>query len=134
MQDDTPRLTRHDWQPPPELWAKLKPLARQMRKAPTLAEAKLWQHLRCKQVRGIKFRRQFAIDRFITDFCSPAVRLIIEVDGPIHDQQQDYDAIRTEFLEAVGFEVIRFRNEDVLHNIEGVMEEIDAVVGRKTPP
>ena len=94
MTDEPERLTHHDWQPPPALWAKLKPLAREMRKKPTPAEAKLWQRLRRKQVRGIKFRRQFAIDRFITDFCSPAVRLIIEVDGSIHNQQQEYDAIK----------------------------------------
>lgn len=77
-------LTRTDWQPSPELWQKLKPLARQMRKEPTAAEAKLWQRLRKEQIRGVKFRRQFAIDRFITDFCSPQIRLIIEVDGPTH--------------------------------------------------
>jgi very-short-patch-repair endonuclease len=126
---------RTDWQPSSELWHKLKPLARQMRKEPTAAEHKLWQRIRREQIRGVKFRRQFAIDRFIVDFCSPAVRLIVEVDGPTHEYTQEADAIRQEFLESLGFEVLRFDNLDVLNNIEAVLDVIDSAVQRRlTPP
>jgi len=140
-------LTRTDWQPSPELWQKLKPLARQMRKEPTAAEAKLWQRLRKAQIRGVKFRRQFAIDRFIADFCSPQIRLIIEVDGPTHQYSQEEGAIRQAFLESLGFVVVRFTNLDVLNDLPAVLDEIDRVVltrlevgeigfaeGKSTPP
>jgi very-short-patch-repair endonuclease len=106
-----------------------------MRKKPTAAERKLWQRIRRKQIRGVKFRRQLAIDRFIVDYCSPSIRLIIEVDGPTHDTAQEADAIRQTVLESYGFEVVRVDNRDVLGNIDGVMETIYDVVDRKmTPP
>lgn len=123
-------MNRSKWQPEPELWKKLKPLARQMRSEPTAAENRLWQRLRKRQIRGIKFRRQFAIDRFITDFCSPEVRLIIEVDGPTHQYTQNEDALRQAFLESCGFEVIRLPNVDVFNNINSVVTQIDEVVLR----
>lgn len=110
--------------PPEHLWAKIKPLARELRNEPTPAEARLWRYLRRKQVDGWRFRRQHVFDRFIVDFYCPAARLVIEVDGPIHEQQQDYDALRTAFLEALGLRVLRFKNEDVFQNIEGVMTVI----------
>ena len=121
-------LTRTDWQPPPDLWRKLRPLARQMRKDPTAAEAKLWQRLRKSQIRGVKFRRQFAIERFIVDFCAPGIRLIIEVDGPTHEYTQAEDAIRQAYLESVGFTVIRFTNLDVLNTLDAVVGVVDGVV------
>jgi very-short-patch-repair endonuclease len=127
--------TRTDWQPSPELWQKLKPLARQMRQAPTAAEQKLWQPIRRTQICGVKFRRQFAIDRFIVDFCSPAARMIIEVDGPIHQYTLAEDAIRQAFLESLGFVVLRFTNFEVLTNIRAVVEQIERVVQQRiTPP
>jgi very-short-patch-repair endonuclease len=92
--------TRSDWQPQPKFWRKLMPLAREMRKEPTAAERKLWQRIRRKHILGVKFRRQLAIDRFIVDFCSPSIRLIIEVDGPTHDLTQEVDAYRQTRLES----------------------------------
>ncbi len=112
------------WKTRTELWEKLKPLARQMRCEPTPAENKLWQRLRNKQLLNLKFRRQHTIDRFIVDFICNQAQLIIEVDGEIHDYTQEEDAIRQEFLESQGLRVIRFRNEEVLGNIDGVLEEI----------
>ncbi|MFM5900099.1 MAG: endonuclease domain-containing protein [Dolichospermum sp.] len=112
------------WQSPPEIWSKLKPLARQMRTEPTLAEKQLWQRLKNKQLLGFKFRRQQVIDRFIVDFYCHEVKLVIEVDGEIHNYTQVEDAIREEFLESLGLRVVRFKNEDVLFRIEGVLEEI----------
>jgi|SRR5687768_3709689 len=128
-------MNRSEWQPSSSLWDKLKPLARQMRKEPTAAEDKLWQRLRKNQIRGVKFRRQFAIDRFIADFCSPQLRLIIEVDGPTHQYTQEEDAIRQQVLEHAGFVVLRFTNLDVLNDIAAVLDSIDQVVQqRRTPP
>jgi len=124
-------LGRQHWQPSPELMKRLQPLARQMRREPTGAEAKLWQRLRKRQIRDVKFRRQFIIERFITDFCSPQVRLIIEVDGPIHQYTQVEDRIRQEYLEACGFEVIRFTNMDIFDTLDSVADAIDVVVTRK---
>ncbi|NEQ24807.1 MAG: endonuclease domain-containing protein [Microcoleus sp. SIO2G3] len=95
-----------------------------MRREPTPAEQKLWQKLRQKQHLGFKFRRQHAIDRFIVDFYCGEARLVVEVDGEIHDYTQQEDAIRQEFLECLGLRVVRFRNEDVLNSIDGVLEEI----------
>jgi len=131
MSKEDKESKRSVWQPSPKRWRKIKPLAREMRKKPTMAERKLWKHIRKKQVLGIKFRRQMAIDRFIVDFCSPSIRLIIEIDGPTHDDTEEADALRQARLESLGFEVIRFTNRDALSNIEGVLESVYDVVGRK---
>jgi very-short-patch-repair endonuclease len=109
---------------PPELWERLKPLARQMRHDPTPAENALWQRLRNRRLAGAKFRRQYTIERFIVDFVCLEQRLIIEVDGNIHEQQQEYDAVRQAFLEAQGFRVLRFTNGDVLQSPDAVLEVI----------
>ena len=115
---------------PPELWERLKPLARQMRHEPTPAEDALWQRLRRNQLNGFHFRRQVAIERFIVDFICLKAHLIIEVDGSIHDHQQEYDEIRQDFLEAQGYRVIRFSNEQVLRGIDFVLGEIASVLQR----
>ncbi|MFN6536423.1 MAG: endonuclease domain-containing protein [Nostoc sp. EkiNYC01] len=112
------------WQTPYELWKKVKPLARQMRREPTPAEKLLWQRLRHKQLLGFKFRRQQTIDRFIVDFYCSEARLVVEVDGEIHDYSKEEDGIRQEFLESLGLRVVRFRNEDVVERMEGVLEDI----------
>ncbi len=109
----------------PDLWAKLKPLARQMRHAPTDAENALWQLLRNRQVQGAKFRRQHAIERFIVDFICVEAKVVVEVDGAIHDYSPQEDAIRQEFLESLGLLVLRFSNEDVLHHRAQVVDQID---------
>jgi very-short-patch-repair endonuclease len=109
---------------PTDLWAKLKPIARQMRHDPTPAEVALWERLRNRQVCGMKFRRQHAIERFIVDFYCSKARLIVEVDGGVHDYTVEEDAIRQEYLESLGHSVLRYRNDDVLHRIDGVIVEI----------
>ena len=113
---------------PPELWAKLKPLAREMRHEPTPAEEKLWQQLRGRRFQSIKFRRQHAIERFIVDFYCADARMIVEVDGPIHEYTPEEDAIRQEFLEALGFQVIRFTNGDVMQSLDVVLERIGEIM------
>jgi very-short-patch-repair endonuclease len=118
----------------PELWAKLKPLARQMRHKPTPAEDKLWQKLRGKTIDGKKFRRQHAIDRFIVDFYCAAAKLVVEVDGSIHDYTAEEDAIRQQFLEEVhGLTVLRFSNGDVIQNMDGVLERIGEYLTATAP-
>ncbi len=121
------------WKTRTELWEKLKPLARQMRREATAAENRLWQRLRNKQILGYKFRRQHAIDRFIVDFICNQAQLVIEVDGEIHDYTQEEDGIRQDFLESQGLRVIRFRNEEVLNNIDGVVKEIARWLENPTP-
>ncbi len=98
--------------------------AKELRHNPTPAEALLWARLRGQQLNGHKFRRQHPLGRFIADFCCPACRLIVELDGPIHVQQVHRDAERTQQFEAFGYRVLRFTNERVVHDIEAVLSEI----------
>jgi very-short-patch-repair endonuclease len=109
-----------------EQWEKLKPLARDMRHQPTPAEDVLWQRLRHRQVKQAKFRRQHSIDGFIVDFVCIPQRLIVEIDGSIHDSpdRQRYDAERQARLEALGFRVIRFTNGKVLQSTDSVVAVI----------
>jgi len=116
------------WHTAPDLWARLKPLARQMRREPTEAEALLWQHLRNHRLLGFKFRRQHSIERFIVDSYCAEARLVVEVEGPIHQYQQEEDRIRQAFLESQGLRVLRFPNQDVLRNPEQVIRQISAAL------
>jgi very-short-patch-repair endonuclease len=95
-------------------------LAGGAREEMTPAERKLWSHLRNDQL-GVTFRRQHAIGNFIPDFVCVQKKLIIELDGSQHLEQKEYDAVRTEHLEKQGYKVIRFWNNDVMKNIEGVI-------------
>jgi len=90
----------------------------------TPAESRLWNALRRKQLDGLRFRRQVAFESYVVDFVCTENRLIIEVDGDIHDQQVDYDAARTEHLEQYGYEVLRFRNDQVMNDLGTVLESI----------
>lgn len=92
----------------------------ELRKESTPAEAKLWSRIRNDQL-GVTFRRQHAIGNYIPDFCSPKAKLIIELDGSQHLEQEEYDDERTKYLESLGYKVIRFWNNDVTNNIGGVL-------------
>lgn len=94
-----------------------------MRSAPTEAEARLWQILRAKRFAGHKFKRQVKIDHYIVDFACLAARLIIEVDGGQH-AENDYDTRRGIYLRAQGFRTLRFWNNDILGNEIGATERI----------
>ena len=98
--------------------------ARRLRRNQTDAERVLWFRLRDRRLAGLKFKRQVPIDRFVVDFVCKDERLIIELDGGQHDEARARDASRTEILEAMGYIVLRFWNNDVLKNIDGVLEEI----------
>jgi len=115
---------RVPWKTPPELWEKLKPLAREMRRAPTPTEDMLWQRLRNRQISGAKFRRQHTIDRFIVDFYCHEARLVIEVDGDMHQYTQEADTVRQQFLECGGLRVLRFRNDQIVHQLDRVLATI----------
>jgi len=97
--------------------------AKEMRANATQAEAILWQQLKGKSLDD-KFRQQHVIDEFIVDFVCLSKKLIVEVDGKIHDFQQENDAERTQILENLGYKVIRFTNEEVIGNLENVLETI----------
>ncbi len=121
--------------PPIQTKNKTRANARQLRRDQTLAETKLWLALRSHQLENIHFRRQHPIGNYIVDFCAPQAKLIIELDGSQHLEQQEYDAERTEFLESKGYRVLRFWNRDVLNNLDGVMIMIlDAVNPDPTLP
>jgi very-short-patch-repair endonuclease len=98
--------------------------AKQLRKTLTPAEQKLWQALRGGKLAGLKFRRQHPVGNFILDFYCAAHKLVVEVDGGIHETQIEYDAARTTELEAHGYKIVRFTNEVVLHQLETVLAEI----------
>src|SRR5258707_2735504 len=104
----------HNWHSDAQLWEKLKPLAREKRHEPTPAESKLWICLRGRNIEGAKFRRQHTIERFIVDFFCAERKLVIEVDGDIHQYTVIEDTIRQEFLEQQGLRIIRFTNDEVL--------------------
>jgi len=98
--------------------------ARSLRKNQTDVEQIVWKHLRNRQLYNCKFRRQFPIDPYIVDFVCLELKLIIELDGGQHACRIDYDNQRGLFLEQRGFKVIRFWNNDVIENTEGVLETI----------
>lgn len=98
--------------------------ARQLRRASTDAERHLWQHIRCRNLADHKFRRQYPVAGYIIDFVSLPAMLVIEIDGGQHVDAVEYDAARTRKLEARGFRVLRFWNDDVLLRTEEVLEVI----------
>lgn len=100
--------------------------AKQMRKDPTNAEEILWHRLRNKQAGCLKFRRQHPIGKFIADFYCHERQLAIELDGGIHNEKdhEDFDKERTKMLNEFGIRVLRFKNEDVINNVEEVVSTI----------
>ena len=109
----------------PDRYKLLKAFARENRYNQTDAEKCLWQQLRCEEL-GVKFKRQHVICDFIADFVCLEKMLIVEVDGAYHftDTQMEYDMYRTEELEQFGFRVLRFTNEEVIHETEKVINKI----------
>ncbi|UUL83323.1 endonuclease domain-containing protein [Sphingomonas qomolangmaensis] len=108
--------------------------SRELRTNATEAERLLWQQLSARKVAGVRFNRQFPIGPCICDFVSRSAKLIIEVDGGQHEAQSAKDARRTAYLEAQGYRVLRFWNNDVIERIEGVVGEIVRVLGDTPSP
>ena len=105
--------------------------ARQLRKGPTSAERKLWAYLRGNKLNDVNFRRLHAFGNFIVDFVSVKEKLVIELDGSQHLEQEEYDVERTKYLESLGYKVIRFWNNDVVNDIEGVVRAIEMALNDK---
>ena len=108
--------------------------SRALRNNPTEAERKLWAALSNRQVSGVRFNRQVVIRPFICDFVARSVKLIVEVDGGQHALNAAEDQARTQFLHKRGYRVIRFWNNDVLANIDGVVEIIERALRDRPSP
>ena len=100
--------------------------ARELRKNTTPQEQKLWDILRKKNFHGLKFTRQFQIGNYIVDFVCRSKKIVIEVDGGQHNEESNIksDKIRTEYLNSKGYKVIRFWNNEIEQNLEGVYERL----------
>jgi very-short-patch-repair endonuclease len=106
--------------------------ARELRNNATDAERALWQAISARKIGGVRFNRQVPIGPFICDFVARSIYLVIEVDGGQHND--GVDANRTRYIEAQGFKVIRFWNNDVLGNLDGVAAEITRVIADMPSP
>jgi very-short-patch-repair endonuclease len=104
--------------------SRLTKLAKTLRKNATHVEALLWKKLKARQFEGIKFRRQQPIEDFIVDFVSFEKRIIIELDGGQHAENRQRDRERDRLLTEAGFKVLRFWNNEVQENLDGVLERI----------
>jgi very-short-patch-repair endonuclease len=104
--------------------------AKMLRKSETIAEKLLWVYLSSNKIDGYKFRRQHAVSQFIVDFYCHELQLLIEVDGEIHNvpENKEYDENRTVALENLGLRVIRFTNQEIKNDIEGVLKEIQKAI------
>ncbi len=98
--------------------------AKELRREMTQEEKILWQYLRANRLNGLHFRRQQIIDGFIADFYCHTARLVIEVDGEIHQQQAEYDEERDQVLSARGLRLLRIKNEEVRQNLDSVLARI----------
>ena len=105
----------------------IKKIAKTLRKNSTIQEKRLWNLLKNRQFHNLKFKRQSPIGRYIVDFICHERKLIIELDGGQHNRNKNIenDIERTNFLESLGFNVIRFWNNDIYKNIDGVITEIE---------
>lgn len=100
-----------------------KNIRKKLRNSATIQEIKLWGFIKNSQL-GVKFRRQHGIGPYIVDFCCPAKKIIIEIDGSQHIENKEYDDARTLFLEKLGYQVLRFWNNEINDTIEGVIMKI----------
>lgn len=123
MKNDYPRIVI-----PAEVRRKMIEIAREFRKEPTPGEKILWGSLCGKRLDGIKFRRQQPIGYFVVDFYSSMYRLVVEVDGPIHESQKEADAARQEILEILGLTVLRIETEIVEQSLSKALTRIRELV------
>ena len=114
-----------------EATGKLYQYGRELRQDSTDAEKLLWAELRNRRLKGLKFRRQHPLDKFIVDFYCNEKKLVVELDGALHDEKmnKDYDEARTALLAGLNVFVLRFRNEEVINNMKEVLKKISEVTG-----
>jgi len=106
-------------------------IAKKLRQNMTEAETKLWLKIRRKQCENLRFRRQHPIGRYVADFYCHECKLIIELDGKIHNNLKEYDENRDQYLEAGGYTVLRFSNDEIENSIETVLASIRECVRDK---
>jgi very-short-patch-repair endonuclease len=109
---------------------------RLLRSNPTEAEKIIWNNLRKRNLFGFKFRRQYSIGPYITDFYCPKAKLVIEIDGKVHESAEaiDYDKVRDEFIKSIGIRVLRFTNDEVEKSQENVISKIYYELNNFSPP
>lgn len=114
----------------------LKHRRRALRKNQTDAEKALWAHLRNKQFHGLRFFRQYSIGSYILDFYCPSIKVAIELDGGQHNETggKAYDALRSEYLKDKGINVLRFWNNEVLLNMDGILYKVEEKCNPSQPP
>jgi very-short-patch-repair endonuclease len=110
--------------------------AKQLRRAMTRAETLLWRHLKANRLAGIGFRRQSPMGNYITDFVAHSCKLVVEVDGESHDFEERirHDDRRDQWFVSRGYRVLRFTNDDVMKNLEGVVMAIGLAAEQAAPP
>jgi len=105
-----------------------------LRKSQTDVESVLWYHLKNRRFQNVKFRRQHILSGYIVDFVCLEKKLVIELDGGQHTQRTEYDSVRTIKLESDGFQVLRFWNDELFNNMDGVLETIIQALNTPHPP
>lgn len=102
--------------------------SRDLRQRQTFAERKFWQAVRGRRLDGLKFLRQHPIDRYFVDFACEKARLVVELDGGVHedDDQASYDLVRQREIESLGWFVLRFMNDEVVHELPKVLDAVKA--------
>ena len=108
--------------------------SRELRRNSTEPEKRLWSAISARKIGGVRFNRQFPVGPYICDFASRGEKLIIEVDGDTHAHALEYDRDRSAFLEAQGYRVLRFWNNEVMENLEDVVKRIELELAHRPSP
>ena len=108
----------------------LRQCSKNLRKTATIAEEVFWQATRNRKFLGLKFKRQYVIETYIVDFICLEKKLIIELDGDVHRLKKEMDAYRTNILHILGFQVLRFQNNEILDNLSLTLSKIKSFIGQ----
>jgi len=108
--------------------------AKELRRQTTETEKRVWAELRLYKIDGLQYRQQHPIGPYIVDFCCHRAKLVVEIDGKIHEQQREYDAERDQYLEMLGYTVLRFSTNRVLHDLDAMLSEIRAACSPSPRP
>jgi len=114
----------------PGMRRELLEIAREMRRSPTRSEAMLWEAIRNRKLSGVKFRRQHVIDKFIVDFYAPSHRLVVEIDGVVHEFLKEKDRQREEYLRERNLNIVRFTSEEIENALPESLRKLKATFER----